>query len=243
MNREAGLLPDGAARRSFLRRHRRKLAALALWAAAILGYQLYAWRDGFSPIEATRQLSDLASSGALGGFVFVAVFASTTLILFPPTLLTIASGFVFGPIEGALLAALGSNFAGSVSYLMGRYFGRGSDVPGISPGIVGRCAGWMEKNGFTSVLVMRLAYMPFDPVGLLAGFLRIDWKRFALATMLGSLPCTISLVLLGASLQSGLSGAFEIDPRALIASALLLAGTLALSYYLRRRNLRPRGVR
>lgn len=243
MNREAGLLPDGATRRSFVSRHRRKLAALALWAAAILGYQLYAWRGGFSPIEATRQLSDLASSSALGGPIFIAVFASTTLILFPPTLLTVASGFVFGPVEGTLFAALGSNLAGGVSYLMGRYLGRGPGLNGVSPGIVGRCAGWMEENGFTSVLVMRLAYMPFDPVGLLAGFLRIDWKRFALATMLGSLPCTVSLVLLGASLQSGLSGAFGIDPRALLASALLLACTLALSRHLRRRNLRLKDTR
>ena len=243
MNRGAEL-PDSTGRRPFVHRHRRALATLAIWAAAIVGYQLYAWRSGLSPLEATRHLADLASSGAVGGLVFVAVFASSTLVLFPPTLLTVAAGFVFGPVEGALFAALGSNLAGSLSYLMGKHLFRGSDLSWMPSGLVGRCAGWMEENGFTSVLVLRLAYAPFDPVGLLAGFLRIDWARFALATMLGSFPCTLSLVLLGSSLETGLTGAaFRIDPRALLASAILLAGTLLLSYYLRRRNVRLKGAR
>lgn len=235
---------DVSARPPFVHRHGRKLAALALWAAAILGYQTYAWRSGLTPLEATRHLSDLASSGAAGGAAFVAVFAASTLILFPPTLLTVASGIVFGPVEGVLLAALGSNLAASASYFVGRYLGRGSPGPGTAPGVVGRYAGWMKENGFQSVLLMRLAYAPFDPVGLLAGFLRIDWARFALATTLGSLPCTLSLVLLGASLQTGLADStFRLDPRAFLASAILLAGSLMISRYLKRRGARLRGSR
>lgn len=229
---------------SFARRHGRKLAALALWGGMVLVYQLYAWRDGLTPLEATRHLADLASSGAAGGLIFVAVYASSTLVLFPPTLLTVASGFVFGPVEGVLFAALGANAAGCVSYLMGRHLGRESPGPENKPGVVGRYAGWMKENGFQSVLLMRLAYTPFDPVGLLAGFLRIDWKRFVLATMLGSLPCTVSFVLLGASFQSGLTNAaFGPDPRALLASAILFAGSLIVSRHLKRRAAQSKEIR
>ncbi len=244
MSLETRPIPAASTRPSFVRQHGRKLAALALWATIVLAYQSYAWRSGLTPLEATRRLADLASSGAAGGAVFVAVFAAGTLILFPPTLLTIASGVVFGPVEGALFAALGSNLAASISYLMGRYLGRGSDLSKAMSGSAGRYAGWMKENGFQSVLLMRLAYAPFDPVGLLAGFLRIDWARFALATALGSLPCTLSLVLLGASLQTGLADStFGLDPRALLASAILLAGSLLISQYLKRRSVRLRDVR
>lgn len=234
MSPETELVPNVPPRSSLFRRHHRKLVAPALWAAAILGYQVYAWRSGLTPLEAAGELADLASAGAVGGLVLVGVFAAATLILFPPTLLTVAAGFVFGPAEGVLFAALGSNLAASVSYLMGRRFGRGSRIPGTPSGRVGRYAGWMKANGFEAVLLMRLAYAPFDPVGLLAGFLRVDWRRFALATALGSLPCTLSLVLLGSSLQAGLRGTtFAPDRWALLASAVLFFGTIVVSRYLK----------
>ena len=44
---------------------------------------------------------------------------------------------------------------------------------------------------------MRLVYVPYDLVNYLAGFLRIGWMPFILATALGSLPDTLSFVLFG----------------------------------------------
>ena len=56
---------------------------------------------------------------------------------------------------------------------------------------------------------MRLLFLPYDLVNYVCGALRITWSSFLLATALGSLPGTVSFVLLGASLErvdQGLDG-------------------------------------
>ena len=121
---ETGPTTDKAAQSSFISRHRR-LIALLFWFVLLAGYQLYSWRSGLTPREAAEHLIHLMNLGAAGALIYVAFYASSRLVFFPPTLLTIASGFVFGPAWGVFLAVLGSNAAAVVSYLMGRYFGRG----------------------------------------------------------------------------------------------------------------------
>jgi uncharacterized membrane protein YdjX (TVP38/TMEM64 family) len=101
----------------------------------------------------------------------------------------------------------------------------------------------MRNNGFESVLLMYLVYAPLDLVGILAGFLRIDWKPFLLATMLGLIPATLSWVLLGASVERDLTeGIPRLQPAMLLASVILLVGSLLLSRYLRRRPPPDRGM-
>lgn len=235
MSSEAGFPPGTATRPSSIRRHRRKLAALLIWLALLCGYQFYAWQSGLTPPEAAQRMIDLMT-GEAGWAIYVAFYALSRPIFFPPTLLTIGAGFVFGPVTGVVLAVMGSNAGALISYLMGRSFGRGLLDPGGTPGVARRSAERMRKNGFESVLLLRLVWAPFDPVSLLAGFLRIDLRRFVLATALGSLPCILSLVLLGASIETDFADAtLEIKPWALLASAALFAASLFVSRHVRSR--------
>jgi uncharacterized membrane protein YdjX (TVP38/TMEM64 family) len=93
------------------------------------------------------------------------------------------------------------------------------------------------------VLLLYLLYAPLDLVGILAGVLRIDWKPFVLATMLGLIPATLSWVLLGASIETDLTdGIPRLQPAMLLASVILLVGSLLLSRYLRRRAVSDKGT-
>jgi uncharacterized membrane protein YdjX (TVP38/TMEM64 family) len=228
---------------SFARRHRRRLIALLFWLVLLSGYQLYARRSGLTPREAAEHLIHLVTFGAAGALVYVAFYASTRLVFFPPTLLTIASGFVFGPVWGVVLAVLGANAAAVVSYLMGCYFGQGLLGPERTSGMLGRYVERMRQNGFESVMLLRLVYAPFDPVSILAGSLGIDWRRFVLATLLGSLPAILSFVLFGASLETDFSGSgFRLNPWILLASVILFVASLLLSRYLKRRKIARKGA-
>jgi len=226
------------------RRYGRKLIAVAFWFALVAGCQLYAWWTGLTLPEALRCLTGFMSTSPVGPLVYVAFYATSRPVFFPPTLLTIAAGLVFGPVQGVVFAILGGNAAATVSYLMGRYFGRGLLDADKGFGAVRRYADWMRGNGFESVLLMRLLWAPFDPVSILAGFLRIDWRRFILATALGSLPCILALVLFGASVEADFSGgAFKIDPWVLLLSLALLAGSLLLCRWLKRRTVRVKSAK
>ncbi len=223
-------------RASFVVRHGRKLAALFFWIIVLGGYQIYAWQAGLAPLGAVRELAAFMSENPLGWLIFVAVYTLRPLILFPASLLTIASGFVFGPVLGTALTVVGANASAMVAYFVGRYFG-GEVLEGEGEGVLQRYTRRMRENSFESILVMRFIYLPYDLVNYAAGFLKIRPLPFILATALGSIPGTLSFVLLGASVGVGaLSGDPDFDPRVLIASAVLLVISLILSRYFKHRE-------
>jgi uncharacterized membrane protein YdjX (TVP38/TMEM64 family) len=236
--------PAAEAHPPSIRERSRKLVALLFWLALLGGYHLYSWQRGITPLETAQILVDFMATSMAGPPIFVAFYALSRLVIFPATLLTIASGYVFGPVLGVVLTILGSNAAASVSYLMGRYFGEGLFDLEKKSGTVRRYAEQTRNSGFESVLLMYLIYAPLDLVGILAGVLRIDWRPFILATMLGLIPATLSWVLLGASIKIDLTGGLpELRPSMFLASVALLAGSLLLSRYLKRRTVSDRGAR
>ncbi len=223
------------ARPSFVRRHRRKLAALCFWLSLLGGYQLYAWRAGLTPLETARRLVDFMANSAVGELGFVALYTACPLVLFPVGPLAVVAGFVFGPVKGIVLTLLGTTISASFAYLVGRCFGKGLFSSGESTRIAGRYADRMRANGFESVLITRFTFLPFDLINYLAGFLRIGWKPFILASTLGSLPGTVSFVLFGASIEM-LGDTPKLDPWTLLAAVVILVGSLSLSRYLKRRE-------
>jgi uncharacterized membrane protein YdjX (TVP38/TMEM64 family) len=97
----------------------------------------------------------------------------------------------------------------------------------------------MRRNSFETVLIMRFIFLPYDLVNYLAGFLRIDWKAYLLATALGSIPGTVSFVLFGASFDGDFSGGLpSVDPRALAASVTIFLISIGLSRYFKSREKR-----
>jgi uncharacterized membrane protein YdjX (TVP38/TMEM64 family) len=219
-----------------VRRHGRRLTALFLWCGLLGGYYWYAWQHGVSPLEAVQRLVELMTSSTLGPLVYVALYAARPLVLFPASLLTLAAGFVFGPVLGTLLVILGSNISASIAYVVGRYFGGRLLDSERATGMTRRYTERLRENGFESVLMMRLVYAPYDLVNYLAGSLKIRWTPFILATVLGSLPGTLSFVLFGASVEGDFTGEMpRLHPLLLLTSALIFAGSLLLSMYLKRR--------
>ena len=84
---------------------------------------------------------------------------------------------------------------------------------------------------------MRFLFLPYDLVNYMAGFLRIEWRAFLLASFLGSLPGSIAFILFGASLQGGvIEGTPSLDPWTLAASIAIFGGSLVLARLLKQRE-------
>ena len=114
---------------------------------------------------------------------------------------------------------------------------------GESAGLMRRYAERMRSDSFETVMIMRFVFLPYDLVNYLAGFLRISFRPFILATILGSIPGTISFTLLGATLSpAAIQDLFvtgqlpSLDYRVLLASAIMFVVSLALSRYFKRRE-------
>lgn len=215
---------------------KQKWVVLAFWILAFAAYQWYAWQHNLSPLDVVRSLIVFFSVGFYGPLVFILIYVLRPLLLFPATLLTIAAGFVFGPILGVVLIVVGSNASALLAYAIGRFFGQGFLSEGKSDGIVQRYIARMRDHSFETVFIMRLIFLPYDLVNYFAGFLRIGWIPFIVATVLGALPGTLAFTLFGASIERFDGGIPALNPRVLAASVAIFLVSLGLSRLVKRRS-------
>ena len=85
-------------------------------------------------------------------------------------------------------------------------------------------------------MIMRFIFLPYDMVSYLAGFLRIHYWPFILATALGSIPGTIAFVLFGASIEHFDGGLPSLNPNILAASVVIFIVSIALSRLFKKRE-------
>lgn len=220
----------------WLTRHWVKLVAAVFWVLLLGGYVWYTQVNDLGPLEAVQRMVALMQDSIYGPVIYILVYALRPLIFFPATLLTVAGGFLFGPIFGVLLTVAAANSSALVAYIVGRYFGQGMLEGASTEGWMQRYATRMRENSFETVLIMRFIFLPYDLVNYLAGLLRVDWKAFLFATALGSVPGTISFVLFGASIERFDGGVPSLNPWVLALSAVIFVLSLVLSRVFRRRE-------
>lgn len=220
----------------FLARHWQKLIGVLFWIALLSTYFWFTWRNQLGPLESVQFLVAAMQGSFYGAAFYLLAYALRPLIFFPATLLTVAGGFLFGPILGILLTVVAANTSALIAYSVGRYFGQGMLDESKSDGIVRRYASRMRENSFETVLIMRFVFLPYDLVNYLAGILRIDWRAFLLATALGSIPGTISFVLFGASIERFDGGLPAFNPWVLAISIGIFVASLTLSRIFKKRE-------
>jgi uncharacterized membrane protein YdjX (TVP38/TMEM64 family) len=231
---------------SFLRKHGQKLVAAAFWLLLVGGYGWYYRANGLTTETALLQVVNLLNS-PFGPLLYILIYGLRPLLFFSATVLTIASGSIFGAGSlfnlalAVIYTVIGSNLSATVAYYVGRFFGQDllKEEAGENAGFIQRYAERMRQNSFETILIMRFIFLPYDLVNYLAGILRIDWKAFILSSLLGSIPGTIAFVSFGASLdikELAMGKTPDFDPWVLVFGALILVVSLALSRYFKRRE-------
>ena len=209
--------------------NRSRIMALGFWVLLILAYQWYSFANDLSSVEVIQRLLDVMRQPFVGPIVFIVFYALQPLIFFPSWLLTISAGFLYGIGYGIFYVLVGSNISSIVAYLVGRYFNEGLFRSPTAGGIVERYSQRMRENSFETVLVMRFLFLPYDIVSYLAGFLRIRWLPFLIATILGSIPGTAAFVLAGASIEGDFTGErLAFDPWTLLWSLLIFCSSFVI---------------
>ncbi|MCB0077470.1 MAG: TVP38/TMEM64 family protein [Anaerolineales bacterium] len=222
---------------SFWQRQGRVLFALLIWAILIVAYIVYTRQNALTPLESAARIDGLLRGTLWGPLIYIVIYLLRPLIFFPATVLTILGGYTFGLVWGIVLTVIGSNGSALIAYWIGKLIGGDLLSGKEAQALLDRYTRRLRENSFESVLIMRFLFLPYDLVNYLCGFLRIDPKAFLLATALGSIPGTISFVLAGASISGDLSaGNFSLDPRSLVASAIIFVVSIAISRLARRRE-------
>ena len=160
---------------------------------------------GFSLSEAANYITRTVEAyGPWGPVIFTAAFVVATLLLIPATGLTLAAGFLFGPVSGTALVTLAATLGAAAAFLVSRYLAR--DL------IKGKLQSYpklkaieeqVSAEGIKIVLLLRLApLVPFTILNYALGVTDISFGSYTVATALGKLLGVFSQVYIGSTGRS-----------------------------------------
>jgi uncharacterized membrane protein YdjX (TVP38/TMEM64 family) len=153
----------------------------------------------FRPIEIRDWI---LSFGWWAPLFFIIANTLRPLILFPTSILSLAAGLAFGPIEGFVYIEVGALGGATVGFLASSWIGK-MIVKKPSRRVV-LIREKMKEQGFFYVLFLRtIPFLNFDLVSYLAGIAKVKYRSYITATAIGVLPGVFSYVLLGSSIVTG----------------------------------------
>lgn len=225
---------------NWLKRKRRLVAAVAFWALILLISRQIMLDRNLTFVDAANQLADTLTGTWYGPLLFIFIYILRPLIFFPASLLTLLGGSVFGLFPGFFYILIGGTASAIIPYSVARWFSNDPPQQVTEGSRLRRFIGLLQRNPFQAVLIMRLLYLPYDLVNLLAGSLKIHPAVFFGATLIGNIGGTLAYTGIGASIQGDLATqSISFDPALLLFSLAVLIAGLVLSRVINHLNLYP----
>jgi uncharacterized membrane protein YdjX (TVP38/TMEM64 family) len=158
----------------------------------------------FTPVKEYLTAKALGSfldkAGILAPIIYIIVYAIGVCLFVPGTILTGLGGAIFGAYWGFVYVWIGAMFGASAAFWIGRTLGRdfaasliGNRLRKYDDGI--------ERNGFATVLYLRLVYFPFTPMNFGMGLTKVRFWDYFFGTGLGIIVGTFILIFFFATLK------------------------------------------
>lgn len=126
----------------------------------------------------------LDAAGFWAPLMFIVVYTVGVCLFVPGTLLTGLGAAIFGAYWGFVYVWLGAMFGASAAFMIGRTLGREFAASLIGDKLRKYDAA-IARNGFATVLYMRLIYFPFTPMNFGMGLTGVRFWDYFFGTGLG----------------------------------------------------------
>jgi uncharacterized membrane protein YdjX (TVP38/TMEM64 family) len=142
--------------------------------------------------------------GIWGIFLFIGVMAIQGLLVpIPSEVVLLATGMIWGVWIGGIMGIIGSMAAGLLCFYISRKGGRPLAEKFIGENVIEVFDNFIQKHGMVSILILRSTpVLAFDPVSYVSGLVELDAKKYAIGTLIGSIPRAFFYSILGALLTS-----------------------------------------
>ena len=137
---------------------------------------------GYLTAEALGRL--LEGAGIWAPVAYMVFYAVGACLFLPGTLLTGLGAAIFGPYWGFLYVWIGAMLGASAAFIIGRTLGR-EFAASLIGGRLKKYDDGIEKNGFATVLYLRLLYFPFTPMNFGMGLTKVKFRDYFFGTGLG----------------------------------------------------------
>lgn len=170
------------------------------------------------PLPSPLELRDWALRlGPAAPLVFFLAHAIITTTPIPRTVFTLAAGLMFGPVWGFALAVGASVVSALLGFAIARRLG-GRAIARLGPHRVRALEERLCERELLTVTSTRLVGIPFAPLNYALGVTSVRWPAYVVGTVIGLVPGTAAVVLLGDAVAGGTSPA--------MIAVLLVTGTL-----------------
>ncbi|MEZ0339670.1 TVP38/TMEM64 family protein [Mycobacterium sp. pV006] len=178
-----------------------RTASRARLAAVLTGIVILVAVAVWVPLPNALQLRDWATSvGAWFPLAFLAAHIAMTVFPFPRTAFTLAAGLLFGPLVGIPIAVAASTASAVIAVVLVRAMGWQLSRLTGHPRLDALDAR-LRQRGWAAVMAMRLIpAVPFSVLNYAAGASAVRLLPYTLATLIGVLPGTAAVVILGDAL-------------------------------------------
>ncbi|NDW06130.1 TVP38/TMEM64 family protein [Jiella pacifica] len=202
----------GSTKSSGLSRYLPILVLLAALATAyMLGLHRYLSLQAF--LDSRDVLKEWVSANVfLSGLGFILLYAGLVAVSFPAaSLVTVASGFLFGWLIGGTLTVIGATLGATILFLAART-AFGDVLRKKSGGAIARFAAGFRDDAFAYLLILRLTpVLPFFVVNVAPAFFDVTLGTYVVTTFLGIIPGSMVYAFLGSGLDQALVNAGEND--------------------------------
>jgi uncharacterized membrane protein YdjX (TVP38/TMEM64 family) len=184
---------------------KRVVAAVAL---VVLGAAALLVTRGLGGLGVAAVQDAVRGAGVWAPAVFVVLQILVTVPPVPRTLFTLAAGLLFGSATGVVLAVTATALAAAVAFWLVRLTG-GSFVERFADRApVTWTRRRLDRSGLLAVTSLRLIpALPFAVLNYAAGLSGVRFVPYLLGTVLGTLPGTVALVILGDAVTGRVSPA------------------------------------
>jgi uncharacterized membrane protein YdjX (TVP38/TMEM64 family) len=159
-----------------------KAFVLLVFIIGAIGVVRFSPVKGFLTREALGQV--LESAGYWAPLLFILVYIVGICLFVPGTLLTTLGAAIFGAYWGFLYVWVGAMIGASAAFWIGRTLGREFAASLIGDKLR-KYDEAIERNGFATVLYLRLIYFPFTPMNFGMGLTRVRFRDYVFGTGLG----------------------------------------------------------
>jgi uncharacterized membrane protein YdjX (TVP38/TMEM64 family) len=175
---------------------------IAVLLVAAVAAAVFLLRDGVPGVGELR--ATVAAVGVWGPVVFVILHGLVCATPVPRTIFTVASGVLFGPVVGIAVALIGTALAAGLSFVLARFVGGRFVERHAHRAPVAWVRRRVQHSGLLTMISLRLIpAMPFSVMNYGAALSGVGAPVFLLGAVLGVLPGTISVVVLGDAAVSG----------------------------------------
>jgi uncharacterized membrane protein YdjX (TVP38/TMEM64 family) len=119
------------------------------------------------------------------------------LFVVPNIFVMIVAIISYGPFWGAVISFLGVFASSSVGYGIGRFLGPYTVNKLVSQKTQLKISEFIRDYGVAAIAITRISSLSNDSLSIVAGLLKMSYKRYILATLAGITPLIVLLAIFG----------------------------------------------